>query len=235
MIGGVNEIDKVSGLTISIFAAQKGMTDHIKKFTSLGADLDVQINTDSLKNGNTALIWAIANSEVDTSIELIKAGCDLNKVSNMFSNPEKRSGGHSALTLACAKGSAHYNKMSKKANPQTISHAIEALLEYGANINYQDFSGKAPLHYAVLHRDSSLVRNLIELGADTNLLDKDGKAPIDFLNISYEEVKDIMIRETSAATIIPEDKWDKAKIVISTFLKSNQIKRKDTDIRPDFH
>lgn len=226
-IGGINEIDNNSGLTILIYASQMGKKDHVRKLISLGCDLDIQINTKSIKNGNNALIWAIANSQIDTSIELIKAGSDLDKVSNMFSSAENRSGGHSALTLACAKGSSHCDDMSKSANPKPMSHAIEALIEHGANVNYQDFSGKSPLHYSALHRDTFLVKKLLEFGANPELLDKDGKKPIDMLNISHKEVQDIMIKEAAAATIIPEDEWKKAKIIISTFLKNHKIKRKD--------
>jgi ankyrin repeat protein len=54
--------------------------------------------------------------------------------------------------------------------------AAKALLEYGADANYQDAAGKTALHYMVKKRsDSKYVQMFIAYGARLDLADRDGK------------------------------------------------------------
>ncbi|XP_042403238.1 ADP-ribosylation factor GTPase-activating protein AGD2-like isoform X1 [Zingiber officinale] len=51
---------------------------------------------------------------------------------------------------------------------------LELLLQYGADINYQDFHGRTPLHHCVSARNNSLAKYLIRRSASTSVKDGGG-------------------------------------------------------------
>lgn len=48
---------------------------------------------------------------------------------------------------------------------------MEALLNFGANINIQNNEGNTPLHLAVIN-NSNLVQSLIEFGANPHMINR---------------------------------------------------------------
>lgn len=55
----------------------------------------------------------------------------------------------------------------------------QLLLQYGADVNTKDRTGKTALHYAVGRRNPQLVKVLIEAKADVNATDKSGMSVLD--------------------------------------------------------
>ena len=54
---------------------------------------------------------------------------------------------------------------------------VEMLLDYDANINYQDENGSTALHYSIIYNKEKISRLLLEKGANYNLADNSSKSP----------------------------------------------------------
>lgn len=113
----------------------------------------LDVNARDLK-GNTPLIYAAYESDVDCLRYLMEKGADVNAVDNK---------GWSAL------GSALYGKDKE---------IIALLLQNGAAVNVSWEKGETPLHYAVKHCGSEIVKLLIEAGADVYATDEQGDTPL---------------------------------------------------------
>ena len=63
----------------------------------------------------------------------------------------------------------------------TFGHerAVRALLDHGADVNYQDRAGITALMRAVTRKKSSIVKVLLAAGADRTLKSKDGESAVD--------------------------------------------------------
>ena len=60
--------------------------------------------------------------------------------------------------------------------------AVDALMKMGANLHGKHpYYGFTPLHWAILHRNSEVIKALIHHGADLHALDSEGKTPLDML------------------------------------------------------
>ncbi|XP_044493333.1 ADP-ribosylation factor GTPase-activating protein AGD1-like isoform X2 [Mangifera indica] len=55
---------------------------------------------------------------------------------------------------------------------------VELLLQYGANVNAPDSSGKTPLHHSVISGRTSIAKLLLARGADPQAVDRDGSTPL---------------------------------------------------------
>lgn len=106
MLENIYAIDKN---TLFLWLAQLGHTSSLKKLLDLD-EFTVDINMTS-KNGNTALIIACDQNNIDCVKLLLEYGIDVNKLNN---------NGHSSLYIA-----SKYN----------YNECIKLLLEYGANID----------------------------------------------------------------------------------------------------
>ena len=91
--------------------------------------------------------------------------------------------GHTALTKACVLG--RYD-------------VLVALLDRGANINYQNRFGKAAIHYAASTGNTNCTRILVERFADLNLKDGDGMTPYEIAD--KESFVNIMLLLSQFAT-----------------------------------
>ena len=59
---------------------------------------------------------------------------------------------------------------------------VDVLLNYGADINAKNISGKTPLHLAIDGKRLEVIKKLLERGAAINIKDKEGKSPEDYFN-----------------------------------------------------
>ena len=57
---------------------------------------------------------------------------------------------------------------------------MNILISHGADIDAKDKFGATVLHYAVIFRNTELIRLIISLGADVNARNKNGKSPLHF-------------------------------------------------------
>jgi hypothetical protein len=81
------------------------------------------------------------------------------------------------------------------------------LIENGAHLSIQDFSGSTALHYACFLGIPEMVSLLVCNGCDTNLLDCDNKLPMDILKINHSSAAHsacatILHRHTSESPMI---------------------------------
>ena len=67
--------------------------------------------------------------------------------------------------------------------------AAVALIDAGANVDFQDYGGSTPLHAAAYFCRPRLVQYLLDHGADPTLRSKDGLTPRDVVSGSFEEAK----------------------------------------------
>ncbi|HEX4044046.1 MAG TPA: ankyrin repeat domain-containing protein [Gammaproteobacteria bacterium] len=133
-------------------------------------------------HGNTPLLWAIANSQIEAALELIKLSPQSIRFANTNSNF-----GNTPLCLAIAKGSMHRDDNGTSALSKKFqAEVIQALLDAGADVNQPDSAGNTPLHYAFLHRDAALIGELLARGAGLETPNKEGVLPVTMaINTSY--------------------------------------------------
>lgn len=117
------------------------------------------------------LVEEVINGHWDNVRSLIKAGADVNQLSES---------GHNPLFMAISRG---YDNISNE------------LIEAGANVNQDDGTGKNSLHWTHLTADQGnwIVRKLIAAGADVNKKEKyDGLTPL-HMAAGYNRAENIHI------------------------------------------
>jgi ankyrin repeat protein len=147
-----------------------------------GAD----VNGAEPRGGQTALMWAAAESHADVVAGLVEMGANVNAASRA---------GFTPLVFATTRGDVPSIKTLLKAgaNPSVVlasgarplivamsyghTAAALALLEGGAEIGSRDRAGNTTLHLAAQGGDMSLVRALIAKGADPNARTPKSMAP----------------------------------------------------------
>ncbi|MCX5922030.1 MAG: ankyrin repeat domain-containing protein [Candidatus Dependentiae bacterium] len=125
----------------------------VKALLAAGA----QVNAQDM-NGWTALMRAIGQDDLDTTLELLRAKAAVNT-----KNTDKTT----ALLIA-----AHY---SQKANSAKI---IDALLAAGADVKAQDKNGWTALHWAAKRGHNTVVQTLIKKGASVDAKNNEGQTPL---------------------------------------------------------
>ena len=109
------------------------------------------------ENGNTAMMYAIANhAHPNFILSLIKAEADIN-----IANKQQET----ALWIA----------VRQQHSPETL----RLLLEYGANPNSKDINGETPLWYQLRNKgNDTITQFLIRGGADTSITNLAGELPL---------------------------------------------------------
>lgn len=107
-------------------------------------------------NGNTPLIYATAQNQIDTVRLLLGKGVNVNATNNNNAT---------ALHVASFLGN---------------TEITTALLSMGANPNIRDNNGKIALHYAVNNSNPALVKMLILNQSNPNVIDHNHQTPLDY-------------------------------------------------------
>ncbi|MBN2684303.1 MAG: ankyrin repeat domain-containing protein [Pontiellaceae bacterium] len=126
--------------------------DQVDKYLKAGADPNLLTPT----NDGYLLLWAIEKQDEDLVLLLLKFGADPNKSEN----------GSTPLHWACALPEKHRLKV------------VQALVEYGADINARDDVGATPLHWAANGR-FDCVEYLLSINADINIKSITGQTILD--------------------------------------------------------
>lgn len=167
-----------SGGTLLHAAVDSGSEAMVQLFLHKGLDFQAKNNA-----GETLLhqvAWSIAPKDGIAIFRLlISLGVCIN---------EKNHEGSTAL------------HMGAKA---TYPEIIQPLIEYGANLEARDVSGKTSLHCAILARSKSLmefchtetIRALIQGGADVSARDNQGYTPLDYADSLYRKELETWIKD----------------------------------------
>lgn len=147
------------------WASLKGYEDVIDELIFAGADLNLEHNYTSIVH--TPLLHAVRNNFENIAIKLIEAGANTNCYAysdyddeNNYDENGNYAKKYTPLILAAAGGNI------------TI---IEKLIEYGAEINFQNIVGETALMTAARNKNHNVMSTLTRLGSDANIKNKDGK------------------------------------------------------------
>lgn len=222
------DIPGYAGQTLFIVYAVRGKQNMMALLLENGANINAQTDLDSGEQGNTALIWLIANAHANEALWLISVGNQYKINWDLFGH------GNTALHLAIAKGPTHVTDTGKKV-PGGFREIIKNLIDQGADVNLQDkANGFSPLHLAVLHRDIDVIQQLIQKGANLNCVDKQNRTPLDMLNISRADTKEILSNQCAVFTL-NEDDWKKRGDEIRKLLQPEQSSSTELSEDSEFH
>ena len=178
-------------------------------------------------DGHGLMHLAVAREDIDLLNTLLSRGVSINQPTQTGQTP---------LEFIVAEGYTHSGRMSQmlvallranatasptaldKANvlhrlvylpivkPEEEVELVEALIEKGVSVNYQDEKGNAPLHYT---DNVKVSKTLIESGADVNARNKEGYTPLHYARsyamgkLLIENNADIYNRAKGGATVLP--------------------------------
>lgn len=186
----------ITAIAISLSIKKKGLClicSTILFIVLIGCSIKGIID-DIVFEKNANLKEAILSGDPELVKRKIKEGYDVNS---------KDENGFTMLTLTFQffyKERAKKGTYWEKKQSQIILDMLKILIDNNANINIlDDYSGMAPLHYAVSEKSLlfreiriKIVKLLIDRGADVNLVTKEGNAP---LHIVIDEIGNIKIVE----------------------------------------
>ena len=181
--GADTEVQNKDGYTVLMIAADKGHTDCIKALTENADKSKFDIDNRGY-DGNTALMVACLAAKTECITALAKAGAD----------PEiKNRDGYTALVIAADINNTDDIKALKentttntkltqnnlgisliRAVGANSTDCVNALLEAGANPNFQNKSGTTALFMAIKEGHIELIEVLRKAGANLNLKTKGG-------------------------------------------------------------
>jgi ankyrin repeat protein len=102
---------------------------------------------------------------------------------------------------------------------------VQMLINYGANINIQDYYGNTAIHYSISEENVEILRLLLQYNPNLNLIDIDGNTPLHlYLKNSYLEKEilqllitksDLNIQNNSGLTCL--------KMIIDLYIVDNYI------------
>jgi ankyrin repeat protein len=135
-----------TGETALMTAARTGSTGAVKALLAYGADAKAKEN----QQGQTALMWAVAQKHLDVTRALIEHRADVHA---------RTKGGFTALLFAARQGDLD---------------SVRSLLDAGADVNEATPDGMSALLVASANGYESLAIFLLERGADPNAANKEG-------------------------------------------------------------
>jgi len=205
-----------------LFDAMTNVVTNIKRLISLGAN---PLENNNLFK-NTPLLWAIANSSLDTALTLLDTEVITEKAIMQKQINETCKFGNSPLILSIKKGFEHVDNTGRCKIPQSL--VAKRLLALGCEVNAKDKNGRTALHYACLHRNIEVIKALVEKGALFTITDNNGIKPFSMLFNSYEDARRLLSREVGVYTI-KQDLWQSNSKFIQSCLKIPELKA-----HPDF-
>ena len=131
----------------------------------------------------TALHWACAYGHTAVVEILLKHGADIAVEAEDYTPLCLAiEGGHDDVLrlLVRHKNSKGRTLLHEAASERGGEDYARILLEYGADINAKDNTGRTALHWAVGRDDLRLTATLVSNGADPNMMDDDGLTPLHY-------------------------------------------------------
>lgn len=167
---------------------------------------------DFFENGNTPLIWAIANSNLPAFHKLIAAMQRTGMMKELKIDIHcKDFCQGSALFLACVKGENHIDTLNRHSSHpmDRMQSAIKVLLDCGASpTDESESTGHySPLEIAVLRRSPALLQLMLQ-----NLHEPLGEEVMERINLllnedSYERMKEEISTLSAVNTLPSKDEW----------------------------
>jgi hypothetical protein len=118
-------------------------------------------------DGNTLLIVAIQENDLDTFRKIIELGANVDAVSNQDRPAVSEAAVHGRVEM------------------------MQLLLERGANPNLVNSKGQTPLMIAAWYTQTECARVLLDFGADKSLRDNDNRAAVDHMN-SFRKAPELL-------------------------------------------
>jgi ankyrin repeat protein len=138
------------------------------------------------RDDEARFIRAVQDGDVKTVIAMLSKNNGLVEV-----RQRQKAGSEPVLCIALRRGRNEIVRLllshgaSPKSCPRVLWHATDAgiaelLIEYGADVNWQDENNSVPtaLHFFAAVDNTELVELLIKHGADVNVIDKAGETPL---------------------------------------------------------
>ena len=198
-----NAVEKWSGRTPLMFAAEKGNLEVVEALIVLKADVNARIVPKVFRSGLplpgwesrserptpgwTALMLAIQYGHDDVTRALLKAGAKVNAKGEP--NPHEAFNDTTPLMLAISKGQTEIARLLIEAGADVNAsdygkrtvlmlarnvETLQLLQKAGVNLNQKDAGGRTALWTAVSMIDEKMIRFLVKNGADPNARDNYG-------------------------------------------------------------
>jgi ankyrin repeat protein len=148
-------------------AARAGAEPVVRMLLRRGADANAAERT----QGETALMWAVAENHADAARALIQGGADVNARSSATAFPPLNFGTSGIVPMALPKG--RFTPLMYAARQGALD-ATRVLVASGANLNLADPDGTTALILAFINAHDDLADLLLDAGADPWLADASG-------------------------------------------------------------
>lgn len=184
---------------------------HERKFVEINGKIESQeVKSEYIGNGDTFLTYACQNNLISRVIAFVNRGDKIELPNKIVGNYPQHFAAmlpdSTILTFLLSRG-ADPNILNNKTGDTPLLLAIwgeysmnvKSLLQSGVITNRSDNSGNYPIHYAVMLRDSEILRMLLDDGVDVNVVNNQSLVTPLMLGVFSGTVEnvDIMIQHGS--------------------------------------
>lgn len=182
---------QTSGITPLMICAKSGDVDAVRYLLVNGADVNAREN----RRGQTALMWAAAEQQIEVARLLTEYGADSNlrtKMPDDFEQLQFKTYGvqrrDPTRTDEIGENDIHPDPTSSRGGFTAMMFAaregdldmVRLLVSAGADVNIISFEYGSPLVVAAENHHEKVALYLLEQGADPNVVDRWGIAPIHY-------------------------------------------------------